>query len=122
MRQAEHLKFGATCETMACDFYFTHGYTLLKRNFRCDVGEIDLILQKDEQLVFAEVRGRKTTNFMHPLESISARKVARIRRAAEWFVAEQALSNYYCRFDIVAISPATENHTRLQLEYFCGAF
>lgn len=121
MKASTPQSFGQHCEQRACEFYQGLGYTLLQRNYRCDVGEIDLIVKKDEQLVFVEVRARRSDKFMHPLESISPRKVQHIRRAAECYLLQQR-TDYFCRFDIIAMTPKSPTADKMQIEHFIDAF
>jgi putative endonuclease len=80
-----------------------HGLKLITRNYRCRFGEIDLLLQEGETLVFVEVRMRSSTDFGGPAASIDARKQAKLIRAAQHYLA--ALAHIPpCRFDAVLLS------------------
>lgn len=79
-----------------------HGLVLVEANFRCKAGEIDLIMQDGEFLVFVEVRQRAAGGPVSALESIGPAKVRRIVRAAQVYL--QALHALPpCRIDVVAI-------------------
>ena len=67
------------------------------------MGEIDLIMEKGENIIFVEVRERKSNAYGTPAESVTSRKQKRIAKAALMFVKENRLANHYLRFDIVSV-------------------
>lgn len=98
-----HLENGMLAEESACDFLEKEGLTLLQKNYRTPFGEIDIIMQDKDSLVFIEVRYRKSSNFGTPAETIGQHKQRKIRTSAAHFLQQhQKLSNFPCRFDIVA--------------------
>src|SRR5699024_12180509 len=72
-------------------------------NWRCPSGEVDIVAARDGALVFFEVKTRTSTRFGHPLEAISAAKLARMRRVAGAWLArsEEHTSELQSRFDLV---------------------
>ncbi len=78
---------------------------MLKRNYRCKSGEIDLIAaDRDGTLVFTEVKYRRTPYMGYPEEAVGLRKQETIRRAALWYLKEQRLSpDVPMRFDVIAM-------------------
>ena len=92
-------------EALAADFLLLQGLSVLKRNFRCKLGEIDLICREGETLVFVEVRSRSHPLYGGPLASLDRRKQTRIIRAAYCFLADYAWARgLTCRFDFIAIA------------------
>lgn len=92
---------GQWAENFAERYLETQGLILLERNFSCRGGEIDLIMEHGEILVFVEVRYRKNSN---PLETINRPKERRIILCAEKYLLSYPSSLYPpCRFDVVAI-------------------
>lgn len=92
---------GARAEQLAEDFLLRQGLVMVQRNFRCRMGEIDLILRERSTLVFAEVRLRSRSDFGGASASVTRTKQARIVAAARRFLAgsrERA-----CRFDVVLL-------------------
>ena len=76
---------GTRGEAMAARFLEHAGYSIVDRNWRCPQGEIDLVARDGAELVFVEVKTRSSVAFGHPLEAITASKLARLRRlAAAW--------------------------------------
>jgi putative endonuclease len=115
-----HLRQGEHAEQLACDHLAQHGLAMVARNYRSPHGEIDLIMQATDTLVFVEVRYRRDSAFGAPAETVDARKQARLRATAEHYLQRQAKgSKARCRFDIVAISGHGE---ALRLEWLQDAF
>ena len=96
---------GAQAEILAAKFLQHHGLKLLQQNYRCRFGEIDLILQDGDALVFAEVRLRCSGDFGGAGASINAAKQARLVRTAQHYLATLAHIPP-CRFDAVLLQAA----------------
>ncbi len=103
---------GATAEELALHYLETQGLTLVARNFRCRVGELDLIMRDGEQLVFVEVRSRRHSRYGTPAESVTWTKQQRLLRAAAFYLQRRRL-DLPCRFDVVAILQA-EDEPRIE--------
>jgi putative endonuclease len=97
------LALGARGEGLATAWYEQHGYVVLARNWRCELGEIDLVARRDHTLVIAEVKTRASERFGVPAEAVGAVKQRKLRRlAAAWL--QQSPARYdEVRFDVVAI-------------------
>ena len=99
---------GDAAEALAESFLIKHGLTVVKRNFSCRFGEIDLIMQHQETLVFTEVRYREggkssaPAQFGGALESISVSKQRKIIRAAQFYLGTLSAIPE-CRFDVVLL-------------------
>lgn len=91
-------------EDLALAHLQKHGLVLLERNFRCRMGEIDLIMRDAETLVFVEVRLRGRGAYASAAESIDARKQRRIITAARFYLSGRA--ERPCRFDCVLLDRA----------------
>lgn len=106
---------------MALDYLRARHLRLITRNFRCRLGEIDLVMLDDECLVFVEVRYRKAGQFASAVESVDARKQRKLALAAAVFLSRKRhYTNYPVRFDVVAID-AVDNATP-RLEWITDAF
>lgn len=111
--KAPHLKQGEDAEAACCRFLQSSGLKLVEKNFRCRQGEIDLIMQDKDILVFVEVRYRKNTAFGGGLESITTAKQNRLRHTAELYL--QTNSRYRnARFDVVSMSKNNQTNRRDQ--------
>lgn len=95
---------GRDGEKSAERFLCARGLRLLMRNYRCAAGEIDLVMQESNTLVFVEVRRRRSTAFGSPLETVSAAKQRKLAAAAQHFLLKQNISSRQAmRFDVVGI-------------------
>ncbi len=92
-------------ELEACSFLEEQGLKLQQRNYRCNLGEIDLIMKAGETFVFVEVKVRNNESFATILEQISRQQCVRIRRCAQHYLIQQQLNEHVTsmRFDIVTI-------------------
>lgn len=106
---------GIEGEAVARRFLEGLGFRILEENFACPLGEIDLIAQDGEVLVFVEVKARRSTRFGGPAEAVHARKQRQIVRVAEAYMRERRL-RVPCRVDVVAVSfPPQGSEPRVEL-------
>ncbi len=97
-------ELGFRYEDNAARFLTEHGYTILEKNFRCKIGEIDLIGRADGYLCFIEVKYRSTSDHGFPSEAVDDRKRRKIVRTALSYMNYHKLStDTPCRFDVVVI-------------------
>ena len=90
-------------EDRASDYLQGLGYSILERNWRCRIGEIDIIARDRDRFVFIEVKTRSADGFGHPFESITEAKAARLRRSvAAWCEARQ-VSGIKVRLDAISV-------------------
>jgi len=101
---ASSSEWGRVGERAAADEYERRGYELLDRNFRAAGAEIDLILTKDGQVIFAEVKMRRGTAFGMGHEAVTPAKAGRIRRAAAAFLERHRLDESEVRFDVASLT------------------
>jgi len=107
---------GAAAESLAAAFLEHEGLRILERNYRCKLGEIDLIARSGMTTIFVEVRARVSERFGGAAESITAAKRRRLIRAARHYLAHHKIDQA-CRFDVVLIRGAAH-----QIEWLPGAF
>jgi len=100
---------GAQAERAAEAFLAARGWKILERNFRTRFGEIDLVAQDGETVVFVEVRSRSSDAYGTPQETVTAAKRRRIIRTAQAYAQNRRL-DAPLRFDVVALSPAGTLH------------
>jgi putative endonuclease len=100
-----NLSRGRHAEELASTRLQRQGLRLAARNYRSPFGEIDLVMQERDTLVFVEVRYRSNSAFGAPAETVDRRKQARLRATAEHYLQNTPrASKKACRFDIVAIT------------------
>lgn len=110
---------GDDAEQLACEYLESRGLSLLQRNFYCRGGEIDLIMQHGDSLVFVEVRYRRHTRYGRAAETVSQRKQGRVIRCAQYYLTRHRRWNTTTRFDVVSIEGATGH---MQIEWITDAF
>ena len=111
---------GRWAEEVAVRHLAGHGLVCRDRNFRSRYGEIDLVMEEGEVLVFVEVRSRLGSGFMHPAESVDRTKRQRIERTAHtWLRTRKRTPLPACRFDVVAVTGEPEAP---EVRWLRGAF
>lgn len=112
---------GASGERIAVEYLKLSGYRILETNFRSGHLEIDLIAERNDCLVFIEVKTRRNDSFGGALESVSNSKLRNIRTAARVYLSSEPRRIGYLeyRFDLVAID-LDRNGDRLVLRHVKG--
>lgn len=105
---------------MAEQFLVAKGYRIIERNLRTAVGELDLVAEDGEVLVFVEVKGRTSEAFGGALEAVDARKQAKLVKVASQYLAQHHLSQKSCRFDVVLVQSRPGHQD--QIEHLQNAF
>lgn len=95
-------KIGARYERRAGEYLKEKGYEILEYNFRCRMGEIDIIAKDGEYLVFCEVKYRTDGTSGHPAEAVGPKKQQVISKCALYYIVSRGLSGLACRFDVVS--------------------
>lgn len=94
---------GQQGERLAAEFLERQGLRIAAHNFRCPLGEIDLVAWDQQTVVIVEVRSRHSKDFGLAQESISIGKQQRLTRLAQWYLKQNRLEDRPARFDVVAI-------------------
>jgi len=98
-----HLQRGQHAERRALEYLIAQGLKLLTRNYRCAHGELDLVMQDRDGIVFVEVRARRNRDFGGAEASVDARKQAKLRATALHYLQSHRL-DAPCRIDVVAVN------------------
>jgi len=106
---------GRHYEKKAALFYEQQGFEILEKNWQAAHKEIDLIVKKDNLLVFVEVKSSTSQKFGHPAERVNRAKIKNLTAAARQFLIDNKIENCDLRFDVVTF-------TRGLLEHFPNAF
>lgn len=96
--------FGKAGENVALAFLRRKGYRVRETNFICHLGEIDVIAEDGDEVVFIEVKSRRSASYAMPEESVGRKKKARIISIAEFYAESRGLDGRDMRFDIIAIA------------------
>jgi putative endonuclease len=94
---------GLTGERLAERHLVAAGYVILARNYRCPLGEIDLVALDRRTVVFVEVKARHGAGFGAPLEALGGRQRRRIVAAATHYLSRHRLLDRAARFDVVGV-------------------
>jgi len=98
---ADRYSLGARGEAAAARYLEGLGFRVVERNYRCKIGEIDLICTRGKLLVFVEVKARRSCAYGAPQEAVDGRKARQIRRVAAWYLTQGArIKRFYDDFDI----------------------
>jgi putative endonuclease len=100
-------QYGKEAESIAARHLEKNGYKILERNFRTQLGEIDIIAKDRETVVFVEVKARRSNSYGNPKWSITARKQRKISMLALYYLKTSKLGGSKARFDVVAIDSAS---------------
>ncbi len=95
---------GAKYEAVAAEYLKGQGYLVVECNHRNPLGEVDLILEKDGVVIYAEVKYRGSSRYGDPLEAVDWKKQKRVSRAAAYHYNRYgAREGKPCRFDVIGI-------------------
>jgi len=99
--KADGRAFGHAAEISAERYLRRKGFRILERNRRSVTGEVDLIAETGDVLVFVEVKARRTTTYGGAASAVDRRKQERLIRLAAQYLAYHRIQNRACRFDVV---------------------
>ena len=107
--KGERRRLGFFGEGRAVKFLKRSGYKILKRNYKCPFGEIDVIAQKGEVICFVEVKTRTGDYFGAPNEAVNRDRQSRYKNSARYYFANAEV-NFVVRFDIIEVTKEGVNH------------
>lgn len=99
----EKIELGAKGEELAVRYLKKRGYRIVERNYRTRLGEIDIIAEQGDDLVFIEVKTRSDTLFGSAFESVTKQKQKQLSKVALEYISKEDCHNRPARFDVVAI-------------------
>jgi len=99
---------GTEGEAIAANFLKECGYTLLEKNYRCRLGEVDLVGKKGEGLYFIEVKTRRSFDSVSPRELISKQKQKHLSKVAQHYLSHKKLYDCSARFLVVIVDCSGE--------------
>ncbi len=111
---------GLIGENISERYLIKEGYKVVERNFRCRLGEIDIIARRENCLCFVEVKTRRGYLFGRPCEAVNYIKQKRICRIAEFYIQKNKLFNFNIRFDVIEVVLTGEKG--YSLRYIKNAF
>ncbi len=96
-------RLGEIGEKKAANYLDRNGYKIIERNYKCRIGELDIIAMKGEMLVIIEVKTRSNLSYGMPCESINATKKNHILRTARYYIQCNNLENVDRRIDVIEV-------------------
>ena len=118
----ERLHFGKEGEKAAVRFLKKKGYRIIEKNYRNKSGEIDIVAEQDQVLVFIEVKSRADSEYGEPLEAVTPHKHRKIGQVARGFLTQHQIENRDCRFDVVGIKGNPNEPKTWEVELVQDAF
>lgn len=107
---------GSQGENLACEYLKKQGYEIIERNFRIRGGEIDIVAQDEEYLVFVEVKTRYSHEYGLPIESITPWKVKHLLKTAKFYLLKIGWGNGPYRLDFVSVDFSQDkNNPQIEL-------
>jgi len=117
----DNINIGKYGEDLACKYLETKGYKIKERNFRTFLGEIDIVSEYKGNVIFVEVKTRRSDKFGYPEEAINYNKQRKIIKNALCYLAKYNLwKNNYC-FDVVLVSISKQDGTE-SIKHIRNAF
>jgi putative endonuclease len=114
---ADRKRLGASGEELASIWLQQHGYHVVDRNWRCPRGELDIVCELGDELIFVEVKTRRSTLLGAPEEAVTPTKRRRLIRAAEYFLLRSGQEQRSYRIDVIAVEMAPSGNLRSVRHY-----
>ena len=95
-------EIGNKYEDKSVETLVREAYKILERNYQNRFGEIDIIAEKNKEIVFIEVKYRKTNKFGYGYEAVDRRKIIKILKLANYYIQSKKYHNYKIRFDCMS--------------------
>lgn len=114
---------GELGEKSACEYLMESNYTITERNWRCRSGEIDIIAEQENRLVFIEVRARREGGrFGSAAESVDYRKQQKVRNTAQVYLRSIGRLDASLRFDVITVTIDRIDDKIIECKHYQGAF
>jgi putative endonuclease len=98
------MTLGLDGEMVAASYLKKKKYKIIDQNYRCRLGEIDIVAFLNNTMIFCEVKTRQNKKFGEPFESVTKTKQNRLRRLAEYYILNnKSLKDLSFRFDVISI-------------------
>jgi putative endonuclease len=110
MKDMSKISLGKEGEQIAVAYLKKNGYRIFETNFRCPTGEIDIIAWEKDEIVFIEVKTRKSRQLGYPEQAVGIRKQTKLSQLALWYLQKKKLADAKARFDVVAITLLPEGN------------
>lgn len=119
VKDSARIRTGKKGEELAAVHLQTLGYHILERNYRCPLGEIDIVARDKDTIVFVEVKSRKTEDYGDPELAVGKTKQRKMTLVSFYYLAQKKDSPVKARFDVVAVKML---HDRTEVKLIRDAF
>ncbi len=113
-------KIGKKGEDIAVKFLLEKNFKIIKRNYYYAHGELDIVAEDGDTLVFVEVKYRRSLEYGYPEESLTRGKINLLRRTAEAYLFENEITDKPVRFDVISILELEKGNP--EIKHFVNAF
>ena len=113
-------ELGRRGEAAAARYLERMGYDILDMNWQCPAGEVDIVAQDIDSLVFCEVKTRTSIEKGFPSEAVDEEKRSRYEKIALWYLRDSCLGEMRVRFDVIALVAVSED--RALIKHYVNAF
>lgn len=121
-RKDDRKQLGKLGEDLAVTFLSVRDYRIVARNWRCRTGELDIIVEKANKLIFVEVRTRRPSGrFGSARESVDFRKQVKVRETAQFYLHRFQKYDQSIQFDVITVEISMDEAAP-QIEHIQGAF
>ena len=120
--KSPHLVLGRKGEDLAIQFLEEHDIRILERNYHFEKSEVDIIAYNGRQIIFAEVKTRRGTQFGQPEDAVGEEKKKSLYKVASAWLYERKMEGSPIRFDIISIVIPPEDAQNPKIQHFEGAF
>ncbi len=114
-------QLGIYGELVSARYLRKKGYKILQTNFHSRFGEIDIIAQTDETLIFVEVKTRVADSLVRPMEAVTLAKQRKIKSAALFYLSKTE-KEMDVRFDVIEVLAVTDGDKKVKIHHIPGAF
>jgi putative endonuclease len=114
-------QIGRWGEDLAKKFLESHGYEILDRNIYTSYGELDIIAQKDDEIVIVEVKTRTTKTFGFPEDAITNQKIQHLIESAQTYLQKEPDVDHHWRIDVITVEGSPENTSSPKINWFQNA-
>ncbi len=105
----DQLDLGRLGEDLACEYLLKKNYAILKRNFRCYLGEIDIIARDQDTVVFVEVKSQYSHVTIQPERKVNRRKQRKLLALSRFYRMKNLSSDTPCRIDVLTVRISPDN-------------
>ncbi|MBP7341464.1 MAG: YraN family protein [Smithellaceae bacterium] len=102
-KDMSRISTGKRGEAIAVDYLRKKGFRIIEVNYRCPIGEIDIVARDKNELVFVEVKARKSSALGFPEQAVGIGKQRKMSQLALWYLREKKQDEARARFDVVAV-------------------